>query len=346
MSPAGLKRYILNNGWSRYTDGTVGEVVGIWNGATDSSLELQGICPYEKPESAQRLRWRRQEIENTGTLTGQCVPGSNPTGKPTTTRAGTTLTTTTRDSKPTGFECTEETAAQCAPALICHAPAHNGCKDGKCVCIFPDPPTQTTTAKDSEPTGLECTDETADQCAPALVCHAPAHNGCKDGKCVCIFPDPPTHATTTEEPKPTTTKPPKPEATHMSFDVDGPHCNDPNKVPGDPKDTHGGDAMMGSISMCGDGAVHMMGPGDTWEETVDSRSGGTSLYFHVEWIDHCETDKKEQDRNNPLGNNGEIIGENRCIYGFYQNWERCEYIPTHPSWLNLLLSFQTAWLTT
>ncbi|KAI8238073.1 Sexual differentiation process putative subtilase-type proteinase isp6 [Colletotrichum sp. SAR 10_99] len=103
MSPAGLKRYIINNGWVRQNEDNNG-VLGIWNGATIESLEREGFC--------------------SGTVAPTAIP--------------------------TTFVCTEETADKCAPGVVCSkpkvngAPQNNGCVDGKCVCVLPDLASKTT----------------------------------------------------------------------------------------------------------------------------------------------------------------------------------------------------------
>ncbi|KAK2763346.1 hypothetical protein FQN54_009982 [Arachnomyces sp. PD_36] len=200
MSPAGLKQYILNNGWPRVSPQGQGPL-GIWNGATIRQIKDDGYCPYNLKKGMKKFKVRQEEDPDDNddiSASATCKPGESPTGIPTTTDDPT-------EPSATGIACTPETAGQCAPAMICSAPRRNGCQDGKCVCILPDPTTFSTvtrTTEESNPTGFTCTSETADQCAPALICSAPRRNGCKDGKCVCLLPDPPT-TTEPESPAPT-----------------------------------------------------------------------------------------------------------------------------------------------
>ncbi|KAI8294464.1 Sexual differentiation process putative subtilase-type proteinase isp6 [Colletotrichum sp. SAR 10_98] len=158
MSPAGLKRYIINNGWVRQNEDNNG-VLGIWNGATIESLEREGFC--------------------SGTVAPTAIP--------------------------TTFVCTEETADKCAPGVVCSKPKVNGCVDGKCVCVLPDLPA---------PTSFVCTERTVDKCSPGVVCSAPQNNGCVDGKCVCVLPDLASKTTAVQTTLSTvTSKPPDPAPT-------------------------------------------------------------------------------------------------------------------------------------
>ncbi|KAK2799489.1 hypothetical protein FQN50_008461 [Emmonsiellopsis sp. PD_5] len=59
MSPAGLKQYILNNGWSRANEQFVGDIVGIWNGAAIPELKKDGYCPYNL-KTGRKLRIRQE----------------------------------------------------------------------------------------------------------------------------------------------------------------------------------------------------------------------------------------------------------------------------------------------
>ncbi|KAK2787714.1 hypothetical protein FQN53_004737 [Emmonsiellopsis sp. PD_33] len=133
MSPAGLKQYILNNGWSRVNQPGAGDIVGIWNGAAIPELKKDGYCPYNlKTGKKLMVRQERQEGENNDDIpaTATCVRGGS----------------------PTGFVCTPETVSQCAPGVVCSAPLRSGCKDGKCVCLLPPAPTTHPTVTRPKPT--------------------------------------------------------------------------------------------------------------------------------------------------------------------------------------------------
>ncbi|KAK2766892.1 hypothetical protein FQN54_006206 [Arachnomyces sp. PD_36] len=270
MSPAGLRQYILNNAWSRTTDRDAGDIMGIWNGADPGHLKLQGICPYNPQDATGDLKVRRQD-DGVDALTGQCVPGTSPTGSPTTdvtalppeaTTDWTTLKTTTKEPQPTDFVCTEETADRCAPTLVCSAPRRNGCVDGKCVCLLPDPTT---------------------------------------------VPNPTTTQTTTEDPGPTS----EPEATaapetsKTPLEIGSQNCNDPEDFP-DHKDVNAKDVMFDTPAVC---TSDLMGPGDKVEQNMSGTWAQSETHYSVKWIEGCVTDVDEQSMDDPLGNDGGDWGE-------------------------------------
>ncbi|EQB56311.1 hypothetical protein CGLO_03684 [Colletotrichum gloeosporioides Cg-14] len=122
-SPAGLKRYIINNGWVRQNENNDG-VLGIWNGATIKSLKREGFCPYITGTTNIFRLPRREDAA----LTGQCVPGTSPTASAGSTRNPSATATTTGNgtvgptASPTTFVCTEETADKSAPGVVCRRP--------------------------------------------------------------------------------------------------------------------------------------------------------------------------------------------------------------------------------
>ncbi|EEP77496.1 predicted protein [Uncinocarpus reesii 1704] len=107
MSPAGLKEYILNSGWVRYTDPHDGPILGIWNGVKPENVKSQGYCSY-KPKGH---IFRRQEEE--------CVPGtssvSRSSKRPTSTSTTSTKPTTRRDPPSTTVKPTTLTTSTRRP---------------------------------------------------------------------------------------------------------------------------------------------------------------------------------------------------------------------------------------
>lgn len=317
LSPAGLKRYILNNGWQRYTDPLYGDVVGIWNGAAADHIQLQGICPYERSNLDQQIGfWRQGNYDDS--LTGQCIPGTSPTGSPTSVSAHSsvetssiqsTFQTSSKGPEPTGFECTENTADQCAPALICSAPRRNGCIDGKCVCILPDSTTstanQTTLATTSGDTGTTGLSETSAANPTTLTT--------SNNTGPTSLPETSASGTTTQKPEPTKTP----------LRVGTQKCNSEDDFP-DHGDVHGNDVIWSVVGVCKDKPL-MMKPGDKWEQNRLGIMKGSKIHFRVKWIKDCVTEVGEQDMKNPLGTNGNIAAENVCVDLFYNNWKNCEY---------------------
>ncbi|PGH19191.1 hypothetical protein AJ80_04162 [Polytolypa hystricis UAMH7299] len=312
MSPGGLRKYILDAGWSRHTHPEYGDILGIWNRADTPTLEQDGYCRYKPGEVANRLRKLRRQEDN-APLTGQCVPGTSPTGSPTTT--GPTGTgTETGTVTPTGFVCTPETVDQCAPAVICGAPRRPGCRDGKCICLLP--PT---------PTGFVCTPETVDQCAPEVICGAPRRPGCRDGRCICLLPDPPT-----QTPDPTTlsttSKPPKPtEKPKVKLELGVRQCNSVDIFEG------GGDINSWWVTdyaqyTCTGTALEeaIMYPGKK-PITFHTETNGAPYFMSISWKPGCKTTVDRVSPAFPLWQAGEgaVNRDAECITLLYNNWKKC-----------------------
>ncbi|KAF0323324.1 hypothetical protein GQ607_009442, partial [Colletotrichum asianum] len=290
MSPAGLKSYIINNGWVRSPQ-SLNRALGIWNGASVTKLKEEGFCRYI-PKSPNMPKFRRQETEEV--LTGQCVPGTSPTASPTST--STQPTTATPSATPTTFVCTEETAGKCAPGVVCSRPRVNGCVDGKCVCVLPDLPA---------PTSFVCTERTADKCAPGVTCSAPQTSGCVDGKCVCVLPDLPSKTTVVQttlstvtskspDPVPTTTETPK------------------TPVALGERKCHDASIYTGKASMSADSLTRNGYPTE----------GGIRYEMEISWRSDCVSTVKTIDCGDPLGEKPKVH-TTPCENLFVENWKSC-----------------------
>ncbi|KAH0435727.1 hypothetical protein CcaCcLH18_04681 [Colletotrichum camelliae] len=320
MSPAGLKRYIINNGWVRQNEKNNG-VLGIWNGATIESLEHEGFCPYIAG-TTNIFRLRRQED---AALTGQCVPGTSstasagstsyPSATATPTGSGTVAPTTI----PTTFVCTEETAGKCAPNVICSAPQVNGCVDGKCVCVLPDLPA---------PTSFVCTERTVDKCSPGVVCSAPQTNGCVDGKCVCVLPDLPPKTTAVQttlstvtsklpDPVPTPTETPKTPVV-----LGERKCHDASIYTGgrDIQEPAVFDAARSACSTCVKGKASMSA--DSLTRNGYPTRGGIRYEMEISWRPNCAWTVETIDCGDPLNEKHEVH-TTACENLFVENWKSC-----------------------
>ncbi|KAF6823680.1 hypothetical protein CMUS01_10593 [Colletotrichum musicola] len=247
MSPAGLKRYIINNSWVRLESDP--GVLGIWNGAANMLLAKDGYCRYVPGETSTPMLLRRQEKDDE-ILTGQCVPGTSPTSVP--------------------FVCTEETVGRCSPGVVCSAPMRNGCENGKCVCVMPEPPKETTTKP----------------------------------------PPRTTMSTATSRPEPTPTKVP--------LELGERFCNDASVYTG------GGDVARSPLELMifricvGTGREDKrMSPGK--EPLVyRSKANGVPYFLSISWKDGCETTVDSALPGYPLGQ-----GKVECGDLFYDNWRMC-----------------------
>ncbi|KAF4874181.1 Subtilisin-like protease 3 [Colletotrichum siamense] len=277
MSPAGLKSYIINNGWVRSPQ-SLNRALGIWNGASVTKLKEEGFCRYI-PRSPNVPKLRRQETQEV--LTGQCVPGTSPTASPAST--STQPTTATLSATPTTFVCTEETADKCAPGVVCSRPKVNGCVDGKCVCVLPDLPA---------PTSFVCTERTADKCAPGVTCSAPQTNGCVDGKCVCVLPDLPSKTTVFQTTLSTViSKSPDPVPTHT-------------EMPQTP-------VALGERK-CHDASIYTGYPTE----------GGIRYEMEISWRSDCVSTVEAIDCGDPLGEKPKVH-TTPCENLFVENWKSC-----------------------
>ncbi|PGH04870.1 hypothetical protein AJ79_06955 [Helicocarpus griseus UAMH5409] len=327
MSPAGLKKYIINNGWSRVTQVGVGDIIGIWNGAAIPSLEQDGYCPYSLKEAKKLKRRQVEDDDNNDDIppTATCASGKATDGSRTTTA---TTSNPTGESPVTGFTCTPETVDKCAPAVICSAPLRNGCRDGKCVCLPPDPTTFSTvtrTTETSNPTGFQCTPETADKCAPAVICSAPLRNGCRDGKCVCLSPDPlPSRTTQTKAPEPTKTEAPK-KPPKQPLKLGEWICHDPSIYEGLGHVDEGFLAQYAGFACVGSARPEaVMHPGKepkTWHTVTNDMP----YYFSISWKKDCETTFSSVSPAFPLwGGEDTVHRDVKCANLLYDVWWECK----------------------
>ncbi|KAF4844840.1 Subtilisin-like protease 3 [Colletotrichum siamense] len=317
MSPAGLKRYIINNGWVRQNEDNNG-VLGIWNGATIESLEREGFCPYIAG-TTNIFRLRRQED---AALTGQCVPGTSPTASAGSTRNPSATATPTGSGTvaptaiPTTFVCTEETADKCAPGVVCSKPKVNGCVDGKCVCVLPDLPA---------PTSFVCTERTVDKCSPGVVCSAPQTNGCVDGKCVCVLPDLPSKTTavqttlstvTSKPPDPVPTPPEKPKTPVV---IGERKCHDASIYTGK-TDIWKSSVYDASLRACTECETPMKADSETRRR--DDSWGGVRYDMSISWRSGCVSATESINCANPT-KNLTMLHNTACEELFQDNWEKC-----------------------
>ncbi|KMU89200.1 hypothetical protein CIHG_07134 [Coccidioides immitis H538.4] len=348
MSPAGLKRYIINNGWSRYHEKYVGDIVGIWNGAAIPRLKEQGYCRYRPKDARDPFKLRRRGSDSQ--LTDLCVPGtsktqsigqsintstSSPTNKSTAKPTGITKNksigtaiakstakpTDTKKNKSIGTAIAKSTAKSTSKSTI----KPTGKQAGKS--IRSTSSRRTTSAK---PTNFVCTEETADQCSPGIICNAPRLNGCIDGECVCILPDPPptTSRTTTltskaKSPKPTVEKNPK-----EPLALGERHCHNKSLYDGDSEIKERYVARF-SFLLCkhcydNDVAFH---PGKK-PITFNTRANGAPYFLSISWKDGCEMTVDRVKVFRPLQETS-IVAANRnvnCFELLYNNWRKCEFL--------------------
>ncbi|KAK1852424.1 hypothetical protein CCHR01_04970 [Colletotrichum chrysophilum] len=317
MSPAGLKRYIINNGWVRQNKDNNG-VLGIWNGATIESLEREGFCPYIAG-TTNIFRLRRQEG---AALTGQCVPGTSPTASagsthnPSATATPTGSGTVAPTAIPTTFVCTEETADKCAPGVVCSRPRVNGCVDGKCVCVLPDLPA---------PTSFVCPERTADKCAPGVTCSAPQTNGCVDGQCVCVLPDLPSKTTVVQTTLSTVTSKspdPVPTNTEMPVALGERKCHDASIYTGqfDIQEHSVFLAAKRACSTCVTRKASMSA--DSLTRNGYPTEGGIRYEMEISWRSNCVSTVETIDCGDPLGENPKVH-TTPCENLFVENWKSC-----------------------
>ncbi|TPX20804.1 hypothetical protein DIZ76_016700 [Coccidioides immitis] len=186
---------------------------------------------------------------------------------------------------------------------------------------------RTTSAK---PTNFVCTEETADQCSPGIICNAPRLNGCIDGECVCILPDPPptTSRTTTltskaKSPKPTVEKNPK-----EPLALGERHCHNKSLYDGDSEIKERYVARF-SFLLCkhcydNDVAFH---PGKK-PITFNTRANGAPYFLSISWKDGCEMTVDRVKVFRPLQETS-IVAANRnvnCFELLYNNWRKCEFL--------------------
>ncbi|KAF4421440.1 Subtilisin-like protease 1 [Colletotrichum fructicola] len=317
MSPAGLKRYIINNGWVRQNEKNDG-VLGIWNGATVESLEREGFCPYIAG-TTNIFRLRRQEG---AALTGQCVPGTSPTASagsthiPSATATPTGSGTVAPTAFPTAFVCTEETADKCAPGVVCSNPKVNGCVDGKCVCVLPDLPA---------PTSFVCTERTVDKCSPGVICSAPQTNGCVDGKCVCVLPELPSKTTavqttlSTVTPKPPDPVPTSPEKPKTPVVIGERKCHDASIYTGG-TDIWKSSVYDASLRACTECKTPMKADSETRRR--DDSWGGFRYDMSISWRSGCVSATESINYANPT-ENLTMLHNTACEELFQDNWEKC-----------------------
>ncbi|CAI0652112.1 unnamed protein product, partial [Colletotrichum noveboracense] len=317
MSPAGLKRYIINNGWVRQNEKNNG-VLGIWNGATIESLEREGFCPYIAG-TTNIFRLRRQEG---AALTGQCVPGTSPTASagstrnPSATATPTGSGSVTPTAMRTTFVCTEETVHKCAPGVVCSRPKVNGCVDGKCVCVLPDLPA---------PTSFVCTERTVDKCSPEVVCSAPQTNGCVDGKCVCVLPDLPSKTTAVQTTLSTvTSKPPNPVPTPIETPktpvvIGERRCHDASIYTGK-TDIWKSSVYDASLRACTECETPMKADSETRRR--DDSWGGVRYDMSISWRSGCVSAPESINCANPT-KNLTMLHNTACEELFQDNWEKC-----------------------
>ncbi|KAJ0308074.1 hypothetical protein Brms1b_009690 [Colletotrichum noveboracense] len=291
MSPAGLKRYIINNGWVRQNEKNNG-VLGIWNGATIESLEREGFCPYIAG-TTNIFRLRRQE--------GAALTGSG---------------SVTPTAMRTTFVCTEETVHKCAPGVVCSRPKVNGCVDGKCVCVLPDLPA---------PTSFVCTERTVDKCSPEVVCSAPQTNGCVDGKCVCVLPDLPSKTTAVQTTLSTvTSKPPDPVPTPIETPktpvvIGERKCHDASIYTGK-TDIWKSSVYDASLRACTECETPMKADSETRRR--DDSWGGVRYDMSISWRSGCVSAPESINCANPT-KNLTMLHNTACEELFQDNWEKC-----------------------
>ncbi|EFW19513.1 conserved hypothetical protein [Coccidioides posadasii str. Silveira] len=325
MSPAGLKRYIINNGWSRYHEKYVGDIVGIWNGAAIPRLKEQGYCRYRPKDARDPFKLRRRGSDSQ--LTDLCLPGTSKTqsigqsintSTSSPTNKSTAKPTDTRKNKSIGTAIAKSTAKSTSKSTI----KPTGEQAGKSTRSTSS--RHTTSAK---PTNFVCTEETADQCSPGIICNAPRLNGCIDGECVCILPDPPptTSRTTTltskaKSPKPTVEKKPK-----EPLALGERHCHNKSLFDGDSEIKERYVARF-SFLLCkhcydDDVAFH---PGKK-PITFNTRANGAPYFVSISWKDGCEMTIDRVKVFRPLQETS-IVAANRnvnCFELLYNNWRKC-----------------------
>lgn len=154
-------------------------VLGVWNGVRHVDVHGRGYCRWDPSvpgldQKQKRLRFHprprqaaeplltssrpqcREGVPDAATSAGGSIsfatattpsPSSVVTLDPSSSSSlplpplSSTATAATALPPSSSFVCTNATADQCAPAVVCHAPAHNGCDGaGRCVCLLPDDP--------------------------------------------------------------------------------------------------------------------------------------------------------------------------------------------------------------
>ncbi|EJT70249.1 hypothetical protein GGTG_12422 [Gaeumannomyces tritici R3-111a-1] len=185
--PMLLKDYITRMAWPRVPlDPILGRpLLGLWNGVTHRDVHGRGYCRWDPSvpgldQKRRRFHPRPRQadgpdpdplltsakpqcregrpnaaVSEAGSISFPTEPASSVASpdRPTTAPSPSSSTTTQEITAalptvpppppppPPSFVCTNATAHLCAPAVVCHAPAHNGCDAaGNCVCLLPDDP--------------------------------------------------------------------------------------------------------------------------------------------------------------------------------------------------------------
>ncbi|KAK8033865.1 Pectin lyase fold/virulence factor [Apiospora marii] len=313
MSPAGLKRYIINNAWHRGGPDADEKyrprrTLGIWNGSPPERVVADGFCPWEQKAPAKLRRSGEQEQ-----LTGQCMPPQTAmptaagTGQATISPTATGASTgSPPDPSATGFVCSEE---RCAAMLNCHVPTRPGCKDDKCACLG-----------DADGATFQCTEETKKECSP---CQAPEEAACdKDRKCTCTRP--PTTMTTrtkTSPAPPPPPPPPPPTQTPLAIGRGEEQCREPFEHPDMTSYW-----VEDFASLCFDQYPRKMDSKS--ERVVVTRPGGDDhgvMYMAVSWIQDCRTAVDSQDALHPLSEapDGADGKEIDCQAATWDIWKTC-----------------------
>ncbi|KAK8129015.1 glucan 1-3-beta-glucosidase [Apiospora sp. TS-2023a] len=325
MSPAGLKKYIINNAWKRNNDIYPGAgTPGIWNGAPIERVKADGYCAWERglPTKLRRQVYDRAAGEEQEPLTGQCVKPqtgeatatgtAQATSRPTGTRPNTATDTASgsdsASSSPpapsaTGFVCSEE---KCGPLLNCHAPTRPGCKDNKCACLG-----------DADDSTWQCTEETKKELHlhPAADDDDDNHQETPDEQHTAGAPPPP--------PATWTGTPPEPPKKSLDIAHEDDHCREPFDHP----DSHE-DEVHKFAELCYNQYPRKM---DSQSERVvrtlrdHPGSKDVIMYMAVSWIKDCRTYVESQDPVYPLAGapEGTEQKEIDCARATWGVWEMC-----------------------
>ncbi|KAK8104949.1 hypothetical protein PG999_008308 [Apiospora kogelbergensis] len=329
MSPAGLKRYLINNAWQRAPAGTTypKRTPGIWNGSPIEVVSRDGFCPWNprppaklRRHSLDRLTGREQEPP-----TEQCqLPQSNrPTGTGTATTNSPTGTgtkavdptspstrpSTTSPPKASSTACTKEMSFMCEHPLLplaCLPPRRPRCQEGKCVCLEP----------------IKCTKDTRKDCAP---CKAPEEVACTaDEKCTCVGPSK-TLVTLTRQPMPPPPEPTGPPLTELrTGEV---RCNDKF----DHADVNGNELKNWVEKRGCDQFSKEMRSGSERQVAKHPRVPGASVdyFIAVSWIKGCETTVDAIDPKHPLAKAGSGVSDEEkktrsCVRTTWDCWNECK----------------------
>ncbi|KAK7957732.1 glucan 1-3-beta-glucosidase [Apiospora saccharicola] len=305
MSPAGLKRYIINNAWSRFPVDVAGErpkrTLGIWNGSPHERVRTDGFCPWN-PKAPAKLRRQDQDQDQDQTtsgekelITGQCVP-------PQTELPTATGTTPATDSPMgTGASTTIDEVSATGRRRVDVA-MHRGDQEG--VLALPS----------SRGSGLQQRQEV--YLHPAADDDDDNHQDAPDQQHAACAPPPP--------PATWTGTPPEPPLKSLEIAPEDDHCREPFDHP----DSHGEEVRNFAEVCYREYPRKMDSQSERVVRTLRDHPGSEPviMYIAVSWIRDCRTSVESQDPVYPLAGapEGTKQKEIDCATATWGVWKMCK----------------------